>query len=65
MANLVASVGMRQGWGVPFVRAAYRRWLQLGQETRSEPNLSESLRDVGVEPERALALTKLPRRKLP
>ena len=56
---------MRQGWGVPFVRAAYRRWLQLGQETGSEPNLSESLRDVGVEPERALALAKLPRRKLP
>jgi hypothetical protein len=58
MANLVASVGMRQGWGVPFVRAAYRRWLQLGQETGSEPNLSESLRDVGVEPQRALALAK-------
>ena len=38
-----------------FVRAA-RRWLQVGQETGSEPNLSESLRDVGVEPQRALAL---------
>jgi hypothetical protein len=56
-ANLVASVGMRQGWGVPFVRAAYRRWLQLGQETGSEPK-SESLRDVGVEPRPALALAK-------
>ena len=39
LANLVASAGMRQGWGVPFVRAAYRRWLQLGQDTGSEPNL--------------------------
>src|SRR5215469_9982794 len=58
LANLVASVGMRQGWGVAFVRAAYRRWLQLGQETGSEPNLSESLRDIGVEPQRALALAK-------
>jgi 2-hydroxychromene-2-carboxylate isomerase len=56
MANLVASVGMRQGWGVGFVRAAYRRWLQLGQETGSEPNLSESLRDIGVDPQPALAL---------
>jgi 2-hydroxychromene-2-carboxylate isomerase len=56
MANLVASVGMRQGWGVDFVRAAYRRWLQLGQETGSEPNLSESLRDIGVEPQPVLAL---------
>jgi 2-hydroxychromene-2-carboxylate isomerase len=47
---------MRQGWGVAFVRAAYRRWLQLGQETGSEPNLSESLRDIGVDPQPALAL---------
>ena len=46
VANLVASVGMREGWGIDFVRAAYRRWLQLGQETGSEPNVSGSLRDI-------------------
>jgi 2-hydroxychromene-2-carboxylate isomerase len=56
MANLVAIVGMRQGWFVDFVRAAYRRWLQLGQETGSEPNVSESLRDIGQEPQSVLAL---------
>jgi len=55
-ANLVAVVGMRQGWGVDFVRAAYRRWFQLGQETGSEPNISESLRDTGQEPQSVLAL---------
>ena len=64
MANLVASVGMRQGWGVDFVRAAYRRWLQLGHETGSEANLSESLRDIGVEPQPVLAFTP-PMQKLP
>jgi 2-hydroxychromene-2-carboxylate isomerase len=56
MANLVAIVGMREGWGVDFVRAAYRRWFQLGQETGSEPNVSESLRDIGQEPQSVLAL---------
>jgi 2-hydroxychromene-2-carboxylate isomerase len=56
VANLVASEGMRQGWGVDFVRAAYRRWLQLGQETGSEPNISDSLRDIGLEPQPILAL---------
>ena len=56
MANLIAIVGMRQGWGVDFVRAAYRRWLQLGQETGSEPNVSGSLRDIGQEPKSVLAL---------
>lgn len=55
-ANLVATVGMAEGWGADFVRAAYRRWFQLGQETGSEPNLSESLRDVGQDPARVLAL---------
>ena len=56
MANLVAMVGMREGWGSDYVRAAYRRWFQLGQETGSEPNVSESLRDVGQDPARVLSL---------
>jgi 2-hydroxychromene-2-carboxylate isomerase len=56
VANLVATVGMRQGWGADFVRAAYRRWFQLGQETGSEPNVSESLREIGQEPQSVLAL---------
>jgi len=53
-ANLVAIAGMSEGWGEDFARAAYRRWFELGQETGSEPNISESLRDIGQEPERAL-----------
>lgn len=56
MANLVAIVGMRESWGADYVRAAYRRWFQLGQETGSEPNVSESLRDIGQDPARVLAL---------
>jgi 2-hydroxychromene-2-carboxylate isomerase len=56
IANLVATVGMREGWGIDFARAAYRRWFQLGQETGSEPNVSESLRDIGRDPATVLAL---------
>ena len=56
VANLVATVSMGEGWGADFVRAAYRRWFQRGEETGSEPNLSESLHDIGQEPKRALAL---------
>ncbi len=56
VANLVATVGMRENWGVDFVRAAYGRWFQRGEETGSEPNVSESLRDIGQDPERVLAL---------
>jgi 2-hydroxychromene-2-carboxylate isomerase len=56
MANLVAVAGMRESWGAGYVRAAYRRWFLLGQETGSEPNVSESLRDIGQDPARVLAL---------
>jgi 2-hydroxychromene-2-carboxylate isomerase len=56
IANLVATVGMHEGWGSDFVRAAYRRWIVQGQETGSEPNLSESLRDIGQDPDRVLKL---------
>jgi 2-hydroxychromene-2-carboxylate isomerase len=56
VANLVATVGMGEGWGDDYVRAAYRRWYQLGQETGSEPNVSESLRDMGQDPKRVIAL---------
>ena len=55
-ANLVATAGMREGWGQDFIRAAYRRWFELGQESGSEPNLSQSLREVGQDPDRVLRL---------
>jgi 2-hydroxychromene-2-carboxylate isomerase len=55
-ANLIAIVGMREGWGTDFVRAAYRRWIQNGEETGSEPNVSASLRDIGQDPGRVLTL---------
>jgi 2-hydroxychromene-2-carboxylate isomerase len=54
MANRVALLGLEEGWGTDFIRAAYRRWFQLGQETGSEPNFSESLKDIGQDPSRVL-----------
>jgi 2-hydroxychromene-2-carboxylate isomerase len=58
VANLIATVGMREGWGADYARAAYRRWFQLGQETGSEPNVSQSLLDIGQEPARVFALAR-------
>lgn len=57
-ANLVGFVGMQDGWGAAFVQAAYRRWFQLGQETGSEPNFSDSLREVGQDPQRVIDLAQ-------
>lgn len=58
IANQVALLGFTEGWGTDFVRAAYRRWFQIGQETGSEPNLSGSLEDIGQNTERVLSLAK-------
>jgi 2-hydroxychromene-2-carboxylate isomerase len=58
VANLVALAGMQEGWGVDFVCAAYRNWFQRGEETGSEPNLSHSLREIGQDPARVLALAE-------
>lgn len=48
--------GRDAGCGPDFVRAAYRRWYEDAQETGSEPNVSESRRDIGQEPARVLGL---------
>ena len=58
VANLVALVGIQEGWGRDFVRAAYRNWFQRGEETGSEPNFSHSLREVRQDPARVLALAE-------
>jgi 2-hydroxychromene-2-carboxylate isomerase len=56
LANRVAVVGAREGWCADYVRATYRRWFVEKQECGAEPNLSDSLREIGEDPRRVLAL---------
>jgi 2-hydroxychromene-2-carboxylate isomerase len=51
LANKVAIVGEGMAWSQAYIKASYRRWFQNGEEAGSEPNLSESLREVGQRPE--------------
>jgi 2-hydroxychromene-2-carboxylate isomerase len=46
-ANRVATVGMREGWGAAFVRAAYRHWFESGIGNGAEENLRLALADSG------------------
>lgn len=57
-AHMVAIVGMREGWGAEYVRAAYRHWFQSGLENGSEANIAASLHEVGQEPGRVLKLAE-------
>lgn len=51
LANKVAILGVEEGWCENYARAAYKRWFQDGLEAGSEPNLSESLKEIGLHPE--------------
>ncbi len=56
LANRIAVVGATEGWCADYTRVAYGRWFGEGQEAGSEPNVSASLREIGQDPARVLAL---------
>jgi 2-hydroxychromene-2-carboxylate isomerase len=60
LANRVALVGAQGGWCADYVRATYRRWFVDKQEAGAEPNLSDSLREAGQDPQRVLTLAQSP-----
>lgn len=60
VANRVAVLGAAEGWLADYARATYRRWFQEGLEPGSEPNLSESLREIGQDPSRVTAVAATP-----
>ena len=57
-ANRIAVLGIQEGWCSDYVRATYRRWFLKWMEPGSEPNVSESLREIGQDSERILEFAK-------
>jgi 2-hydroxychromene-2-carboxylate isomerase len=58
LANRVAVLGESEGWCAGYVRATYRRWFVDGEEAGAEPNLSESLREIGQDPGRVISTAR-------
>jgi len=58
LANKIAVLGMQEGWCVDYVCATYRRWFQEGLEAGSEPNILDSLTEIGQDPKRVLKLVE-------
>ena len=54
LASRVAVLGEMEGWCPNYVRASYRRWFVEGNEAGAEPNLSESLSEIGQDPDRVI-----------
>jgi 2-hydroxychromene-2-carboxylate isomerase len=51
LANQVALLGMQEGWGIAYTIEPYRLWFEQGEPAGSQPNLSESLRRAGQDPQ--------------
>jgi 2-hydroxychromene-2-carboxylate isomerase len=49
-ANQVAMLGAEEGWVEAYTRATYQRWFQAGQLPGEEPNLSQCLSEIGLDP---------------
>jgi 2-hydroxychromene-2-carboxylate isomerase len=58
LANRVAILAAQEGWCADYAAATYRRWFQSGLEPGSDPNLSDSLREIGRDPYRIAAEAK-------
>ena len=54
LASRIAILGEMEGWCPDYVRASYHRWFTEGKEVGAEPNLSESLSEIGQDPDRVI-----------
>lgn len=50
LANQIAIVGVEQGWVARYTQATYRKWFEEGQPAGEDPNMSDSLREIGCDP---------------
>jgi 2-hydroxychromene-2-carboxylate isomerase len=58
LANQIAVLGAQEGGCADYTSVTYRRWFLDSQEPGSEPNLSETLLEIGQDPERIMALAR-------
>ena len=54
LANKLAILGLKEGWGVDYVRLTYKRWFQDGKEPATEPNISEICNELNLDKEKIL-----------
>ncbi len=54
LANKIAVLGMDKEWGIPYVQKTYKRWFFQGLEPALEPNVSEILSELNLDPKETL-----------
>ena len=48
LANQIAILGLKMGWGINYVRLTYKKWFQEGKEPAVEPSISEVCKELGL-----------------
>ena len=48
LANQIAILGLKMGWGVDYVRLTYKKWFQEGKEPAVEPSISEVCNELSL-----------------
>ena len=55
LANKLAILGLKEGWGIDYVRLTYKRWFQEGKEPATEPNISEICKELKLDKEQVIS----------
>ncbi|MDC3109268.1 DsbA family protein [Alphaproteobacteria bacterium] len=58
LANKVAILGKDQGWIKEYTILTYKKWFLEHLEPGSEPNLSSTLREIGLDPDKIINLAQ-------
>ena len=48
LANQIAILGLKMGWGVDYVRLTYKKWFQERKEPAVEPSISEVCKELSL-----------------
>ena len=54
LANKLAILGLKEGWGIDYVRLTYKRWFQDGKEPATEPNITEIFQELKIDQKKAM-----------
>ena len=54
LANKIAILGLKKGWGIEYIRLTYKRWFQEGKEPAVEPNISEIFKLLKLDHEKTM-----------
>ena len=54
LANKLAILGLKEEWGIDYVRLTYKRWFQDRKEPATEPNISKIFQELKIDQKKAM-----------